>query len=76
MALTPAIRLVTDRVADLPDALIRRFNIQVVPVYVSLGAQTRLDDGTLDRKEFYQALRQGAAPPGTAAPSPYEFLRA
>ncbi len=76
MALTPAIRIVTDRVADLPDALIRRFNIQVVPVYVSLGAQRRLDDGTLDRKEFYQALRQGAALPGTAAPSPYEFLRA
>jgi len=76
MALTATVRIATDRVADLPETLIRRFNIQVVPVYVSLGAQTRLDDGTLDRREFYQALRQGTALSGTAAPSPYEFLKA
>lgn len=76
MALTASIRIVTDRVADLPDALIRRFNIHVVPVYVSLGAQNRLDDGTLDRAEFYQVLRRGTLPVSTAAPSPDEFLHA
>jgi DegV family protein with EDD domain len=70
------IRIITDSVADLPQKFIKRFNIVVVPVHVSLGNQHFLDDGTLDHAWFYDTLEHGTAMPSTAAPAPYEFEKA
>jgi len=70
-----SIRIVTDSVADLPYELIQRFNIKVVPVYVSFGEQHYLDNGTLDREWFYRELAIVSNIPATAAPAPHEFLK-
>ncbi len=76
MALVSRLRLITDSVADLPPDLAKLLHVAVVPVYVSFGQQQQLDNGTLNRDQFYQALARAPEPPMTAAPPPHEFLRA
>lgn len=67
------IRIVTDSTADLPSALVERYNITVVPLKVIFSDDEAYRDGldiTLDR--FYERLAE--RPVSTSQPSPAEFL--
>jgi acyl-phosphate glycerol 3-phosphate acyltransferase len=64
----------TDSIASLPAELAEREDIHIVPMSLILDGQALPDDGNIDRRAFYQALRTIAARPTTAAPSPGEFL--
>lgn len=50
------IRIFTDTSANLPTSLISRHGIEVVPFSYTVNGEP----GTLDGKEFYEAMRQGA----------------
>jgi DegV family protein with EDD domain len=65
-----AVKVVTDSTADLPPELARRFGIEVVPLYVHFGEETRRDRVDIGPDEFYQKLVQSQQLPTTSAPSP------
>lgn len=65
------IRIMTDSVCDIPQELLEKWNIGVIPCYVNFEGKSYLDDGKqFDRAEFYRRLPQMKDFPTTAAPSP------
>ncbi len=65
------IKFVTDTVADLPQELIEKYDIAVVPTFVNYGGQSFADDGReLDREKFYDELPTMTSHATTAAPPP------
>lgn len=65
------IKFVTDSVADLPQELIERYDIAVVPTFVNYDGQSFADDGKeLDREKFYEDLPSMPTHATTAAPPP------
>jgi DegV family protein with EDD domain len=63
------IKIVTDSTADLPDELIRAYDIAVVPVLAQFGRETLHDGVDFTKDEFYARLVASDEPPKTAAPS-------
>lgn len=70
------IRVITDSVADLPWEVAQQLGIQVVPIYVILGAESYLADAALDAAWFYREWERLDCRSQTAAPPPEEFLSA
>jgi DegV family protein with EDD domain len=66
--------ILTDSVADLPRSVIERFQVRIVPAYLTLDGRSYPDDGTLDRAWFYDQLGTLKGQPATAAPPPDDFL--
>ncbi len=65
------IKFVTDSTCDIPDELIRKWGITVVPTFVNVGEDSYADDGVqLDRTDYYNRLPSLTPFPTTAAPSP------
>ncbi|MGD2162508.1 MAG: DegV family protein [Anaerolineales bacterium] len=70
------IRIVTDSTCDLPDEVIEKYGITVVPLYINVGEEGYLDGVELTREQFYQRLPDWDPPPTTATPSPDSFIDA
>jgi DegV family protein with EDD domain len=70
-----AIRIVTDSTCDLPEEVIRKYGIGVVPLYIHAGGREYLDGVDLARSEFYERLPSFQPVPTTAVPSPEVFRR-
>jgi DegV family protein with EDD domain len=68
-----SIKIVTDSTCDLPDPVIARFGLTVVPLYINFGQSGDQDGPDLTGPEFYDRLRRVASPPTTAAPGPETF---
>lgn len=67
-------KIITDSSCDLNKDIIDKYNIKVVPLNVSFGEDTYID-GELDKKEFYQRMRDSKELPKTSCPSPDKFLQ-
>lgn len=67
--------IITDSTACIPQDLVERYGIEVVPVHIILGGRTYVDSVTADTGEFYARMRAGEQAT-TAAPSPGMFLEA
>jgi len=67
------VRIVTDSSCDLPAAVIARYGICVVPLYISVGSQGYLDGIDMTRDEFYKKLPTFPEHPTTAVPSEQKF---
>ncbi len=67
------IRIVTDSTCDLPEEVIKRYGISVVPLYINIGKQGLLDGIDISREEFYRNLPVYPEHPTTAVPSPQKF---
>ena len=67
------IRIVTDSTCDLPQEIINRHTITVIPLNISAGDRSYLDGIDLSRAEFYARLPQFSPAPTTAAPGPEVF---
>ena len=67
------IRIVTDSTCDLPEAIVERYGITVVPLYINQGATSYLDGVNLTREEFYRLLPGFRPAPSTATPSVETF---
>ncbi len=68
------IRIVTDSACDLPQEIIRKHRITVIPLFINVGEQSYLDGINLSHQEFYERLPGFRPSPKTAAPS-QEFFR-
>jgi len=70
------IRIVTDSTCDLPDELIAKYDITIVPLHIQQGENTYLDGVNLTREQFYAQLPNFNPSPKTAAPGPEVFIEA
>ncbi len=71
------IALVTDSTANMPDELVRRYDVTVVPLYVRFGDTVQKDYVELPPAEFYKRLAEvkaaGGELPKTSQPTPADF---
>jgi DegV family protein with EDD domain len=70
------IKIVTDSTCDLPQAVLEKHGITVIPLYVNFGAQSYLDGIELSRRQFYEMLSQSNVFPTTAVPGLTMFTKA
>jgi uncharacterized protein len=70
-----AVAVVTDSSADLPDPVLDRHRIALVPLQVVFGDETFRDRVELKPEEFYRKLRSARELPTTSQPTPADFVR-
>lgn len=70
------VAIVADSSADLPDAVLDRHHIALVPLQVTFGDVTYRDRIGLKPADFYRLLREAKALPTTSQPTPGEFVKA
>lgn len=70
------VAIVVDSSNDLPDAVLDKHRIVVVPLQVMFGTETFRDRIDLKPAEFYRRLRLAKELPTTSQPAPAEFVRA
>ena len=69
------VALVADSSADLPDPVLDRHRIALVPLQVVFGDETFRDRVELKPEEFYRRLRSARDLPTTSQPTPADFVR-
>lgn len=69
------VAMVADSSADLPDAVLDRHHIALVPLQVMFGDQTFRDRVQLRGEEFYRRMRDSKVNPTTSQPTPADFVR-
>jgi DegV family protein with EDD domain len=67
------IRIVTDSTCDLPQEIVRKHRIAVLPLYIHAGGRDYLDGVDLARREFYKRLPSFEPAATTAVPGPEVF---
>ncbi|MCR4407484.1 MAG: DegV family protein [Anaerolineae bacterium] len=68
--------VLTDSCASIPEALIEKYNIKVVPYYIHRGMETLRDLVDVQREEFFRWLPTAVKLPTTASPGPGDYLQA
>ena len=74
--MTDKVAIVTDSVACIPQEMIEKYSIEVVPVQVIFGEKTYRDGIDMTPSQFYARLRQAKRLPTTAASLPGSVLEA
>lgn len=72
---TRSIALVVDSTADLPEEVIEKNNIHIVPVRLSFGDDHYIDKVTMTSEEFWSELQNNPNHPKTSQPTPNDFRR-
>jgi DegV family protein with EDD domain len=70
------VAVVADSSADLPDAVLDRHHIALVPLQVMFGERTYRDRVELKPEEFYRLMRESKVLPTTSQPTPADFIQA
>ncbi len=71
-----AVTIVTDSSADLPDSVLDKHGIALVPLQVVFGNSTFRDRVELKPEDFYRRLREASELPTTSQPAPAAFIQA
>jgi len=51
--------ITTDNTSDLPEDIIKKYNIKQIPIYFDYDGKIYGDENTMDPKEFYNIMRTG-----------------
>ncbi|MDF2840850.1 MAG: fatty acid-binding protein DegV [Clostridia bacterium] len=70
------IKLFTDSTCDLPDEILKKYDISFVPLYVHFNEDAFKDRVEINTEELYQKVEEYGTLPMTAAPSPGDFYNA
>ena len=70
------LKIVTDSTCDLPEEIIKKYDITVIPCYINFSNKSYLDGVEITRQEFYERLVNSNPPPTTSAPSIGTFAKA
>lgn len=70
------LKIVTDSTCDLPEEIIQKYDITVIPCYINFSNKSYLDGVEITRQEFYERLVNSNPPPTTSAPSIGTFAKA
>ena len=68
------LHLVTDSSCDLPEELIRKHNIRIVPLSVDIDGEVYRERIDITPREFYQKMASSRNLPRTSLPPPASFL--
>ncbi|MBN1120434.1 MAG: DegV family protein [Anaerolineae bacterium] len=68
--------LITDSACDIPQELLIRYKIDVVPLYVIWGSEQLRDRVDIQPVDFYNRLQTDPVHPSTSQPNPDDFVRA
>lgn len=68
------IKIITDSTSDLTPALIKEFNINVIPLKVQIGDNLYREGVDITPSKFYELLAKSDKMPTTSQPSPGEFM--
>lgn len=68
------IGIVTDSTSDLPPELVSKYDIEIIPLHVSMDNQNYRDGIDLTPTQFYQKLKGSGSVPMTSQPSPGAFV--
>lgn len=71
-----SIGLVTDSTCDLPPELIKKYNIQIVPIVIQVGEKSYLDRVEIKPKNFIRILETSNEKLSTSQPPPALFTEA
>jgi DegV family protein with EDD domain len=68
-------RIVMDDAGDLPDDLINKYNIKVVPINITFGTEEYLTGITIDHDGFYAKVKEVGEHnfPKSSQPTPFQF---
>lgn len=69
----PGVKIVTDSTADIPAALVRELEIEVVPLYINFGEETYRAGLDITNEQFYRMLHDAGVAPTTTAPPTIVF---
>ena len=75
MSEQPSIILMAETGADIPAQLARQYHIELVPMHISFGDQTR-DDGTFPSEEICEYYQRTGTLPKTSGSTPEDFEKA
>lgn len=67
------LQIVTDSSCDLPDELLKKYNIRVVPLFVNIDDEVLREGLDFTPKEFYEKMSKSTKLPKTSQPSPAAF---
>ncbi len=70
------VAVLADSSADLPDAVLDRHHIALVPLQIMFGEETFQDRVELKPADFYRKMRESKAHPTTSQPTPGAFVQA
>ncbi len=65
--------VLTDSAADLPAALVEKYEIWVIPLYLTMGENTWRDGVDITPNQFYELLKNSSEFPKTSQPSVGDF---
>ena len=68
------IRILLDSSADFSAEEVKQYNMELVPINITMNDKNYRDGVDLTKDEFYQLLVESEAFPMTAQPSPQDFL--
>lgn len=69
------IKIITDSTWDLSNYYKRKFNIDVVPLYVKIGEKIYKDLIDIDKERFYLIMKDKKTPFQTYQPTPNDFIQ-
>ena len=69
------IAVVTDSTAYMPEALVKKYDIHVIPVKIHWDDETLIDGVDITPEQFYERLGGSKTIPSTSQPSAGEFLK-
>lgn len=70
------IALFADSTCDIPEALVERYGISILPAYVIWGDEQYRDRIDLEPEAFYERLETDPVYPSSSHPTPEDFLNA
>ncbi|MDX1413499.1 MAG: DegV family protein [Candidatus Promineifilaceae bacterium] len=68
------VAIVTDTTANLSNELLKKYDIQVIPLTVNWAGRSLLDNVDITTKEFYKQLAKAKEMPTTSQPSVGQFI--
>lgn len=70
------IKIFADSVSDVPASWIKKYEIEIVPLYVIFGDTSYKDSIDITTTDLYRKVEETGIMPRTAAPSPADFIAA
>lgn len=67
------IKIVADSLCDLPEELLERYDIDVVALNIYFGESSYKDGLNINKKEFYDKLKESKETPSTSQVNPSDF---
>lgn len=64
------LKIITDSAADLPQELVQKYDLDILPFLIVIDGQQYLDGRTISPAQVYEAIRQGQVPTTSQVPPP------